>query len=199
MTLLGLDFDNTLVRYDKLFHKLALEKGLINESLPADKTTIRDYLRNKGQDKNFTLLQGEVYGPRILEADASSGMLNSLTKLKNKGIEMVLISHKTRIPYQGPKYDLRGAAIKWLEKHGFFDKGKLNWGPDKIFFEDSKESKIQRIHSLDCTHYIDDLPEILELLNTNIQRILYNPRNKGVKNTKYTVLKDWHNLEEILQ
>ena len=29
MTLLGLDFDNTLVRYDKLFHKIALEKGLI--------------------------------------------------------------------------------------------------------------------------------------------------------------------------
>ena len=29
MTLLGLDFDNTLVRYDKLFHQLAVEKGLI--------------------------------------------------------------------------------------------------------------------------------------------------------------------------
>ena len=31
MTLLGLDFDNTLVRYDKLFYKVALEKGLIEE------------------------------------------------------------------------------------------------------------------------------------------------------------------------
>ena len=29
MTLLGLDFDNTLVRYDKLFHQLAVEKGLL--------------------------------------------------------------------------------------------------------------------------------------------------------------------------
>ena len=33
MTLLGLDFDNTLVRYDNLFHKLALEKGLINDEV----------------------------------------------------------------------------------------------------------------------------------------------------------------------
>ena len=33
MTLLGLDFDNTLVCYDKLFHKLALEKGLIDKSI----------------------------------------------------------------------------------------------------------------------------------------------------------------------
>ena len=34
MTLLGLDFDNTLVRYDKLFHKLAKEKGLIEHHVP---------------------------------------------------------------------------------------------------------------------------------------------------------------------
>ena len=73
MTLLGLDFDNTLVRYDKLFHQLALEKGLIKKSLPTDKTAIRDYLRSQGQDEQFTLLQGEVYGLRILEAEPAKG------------------------------------------------------------------------------------------------------------------------------
>ena len=65
MTLLGLDFDNTLVRYDKLFHRLALEKGLIEHTIKKDKKAIRDYLREKGQDNEFTLLQGEVYGGRI--------------------------------------------------------------------------------------------------------------------------------------
>ena len=65
MTLLGLDFDNTLVRYDKLFHQLAVEKKLIKETFPCDKIAIRNFLRNEGKDENFTLLQGEVYGLRI--------------------------------------------------------------------------------------------------------------------------------------
>ena len=74
MTLLGLDFDNTLVRYDKLFHQLALEKNLIEQIVPANKTAIRDYLREQGKEEQFTLLQGEVYGPRILEAEPAEGI-----------------------------------------------------------------------------------------------------------------------------
>lgn len=101
MTLLGLDFDNTLVRYDKLFHQLALEKGLIEESVPADKTAVRDYLRRQGKDEQFTLLQGEVYGLRILEAEPAEGMLEALRGIKRLNIKMVLISHKTRKPYKG--------------------------------------------------------------------------------------------------
>ena len=103
MTLLGLDFDNTLVRYDKLFYQLALERKLIKESLPADKIIIRNHLRSKGQDEDFTLLQGEVYGRRILEAEPAEGMLNALKRLKKDGVQMRLVSHKTKTPYKGPK------------------------------------------------------------------------------------------------
>ena len=104
MTLLGLDFDNTLVRYDQLFHRLALEKRLIKESLPADKTAIRDYLRSQDQDEHFTLLQGEVYGPRILEAQPAVGMLKALGELHQRGVPMVLVSHKTKTPYKLRKH-----------------------------------------------------------------------------------------------
>ena len=104
MILLGLDFDNTLVSYDKLFHQVALEKGLINESISADKIVIRDHLRGQGLDEQFTLLQGEVYGLRILEAEPASGMLKALTELHQRAIPMVLVSHKTRFPYKGPAH-----------------------------------------------------------------------------------------------
>ena len=102
MTLLGLDFDNTLVRYDSLFQQLALEKSLIDESIPADKTAIRDYLRSQGQDEQFTLLQGEVYGLRILEAEPAEGMLKALGELHQRGIPMVLVSHKPELPTKDP-------------------------------------------------------------------------------------------------
>jgi len=195
MTLLGLDFDNTLVRYDKLFHKLAVDKGLIEKSLPADKTTIRDYLRSQGQDEQFTLLQGEVYGLRILDAEPADGMLKALGDLHQRDIPMVLVSHKTRTPYKGPAYDLHQAAWNWLEKHGFFDRNGLGWSTHQVFFEEEKQAKVSRIESEGCSHYVDDLPEILEMLPTSIQRILYDP-NKFHSSEKLIQLTHWSKLNQ---
>ena len=84
MTLLGLDFDNTLVRYDKLFHKLAIEKNLIDKSTPANKVEIRQQLKNKGKEMEFTLMQGEVYGLRILGSGSCRGDARSTKDIKNK-------------------------------------------------------------------------------------------------------------------
>ena len=197
MTLLGLDFDNTLVRYDRLFHQLALEKRLIEESIPADKTAIRDYLRNQGQDEQFTRLQGEVYGLRILEAEPAIGMLKALDMLQKRGVQMVLVSHKTRTPYKGPAHNLHEAAWSWLEKNGFFSKSGLNWKENQIFFEESKSNKINRIKNLNCTHYIDDLEEILDLLPSKIKRMQYNPGKHKESGKKYLVLKSWKEIQTI--
>ena len=193
MTLIGLDFDNTLVCYDKLFFKTALEKGLIDKSIAPNKIAVRDYLRSKGKDEEFTLLQGEVYGVRILEAEPANGMLQALKELYKLGIPMVLISHKTKTPYKGPKYDLHKSAINWLNKYGFFSKDGLNWKTDQVFFESTKTDKIERIKELGCTHYIDDLEEILEALPKSIKKIHYTPQaiNKS-KNREIESMTDWN-------
>ena len=142
MTRLGLDFDNTLVRYDKIFHELALEKGLIDDSLPIEKKAIRDYLHKRGEDEEFTLLQGEVYGLRILEAEPAEGMLDAIHKLKEKQVDMTLISHKTRTPYKGPAYDLREMAMQWLEKHNITKILNKNGKENNIHFAETKEEKM---------------------------------------------------------
>ena len=181
MTLLGLDFDNTLVRYDELFHRVAIEKGLIKEELTANKTTIRDYLRRKGQDAEFTLLQGEVYGLRILEAKPSEGLLEKLIEFRQAGIKMVLVSHKTKTPYKGPKYNLRAAAWKWLEKYGFFEESGLGWNHEDVFFESTKGEKIEKIKQLRCTHYVDDLEEILISLEADVEKLWYTNEQKNAE------------------
>ena len=178
MTLLGLDFDNTLVRYDNLFHQLAVEKGLINKSIDVNKNTIRDYLRGQGREEEFTLLQGEVYGLRILDAKPAEGMLNALKHLQSNGIRMVLVSHKTRFPYKGPHYDLHRSAMAWLEHNSFFSEQGLGWSKSQVYFEPTKADKVRRINSLKCTHYVDDLPEIIQMLPGPMQKILYSPGNK---------------------
>ena len=161
MTLLGLDFDNTLVHYDSLFYQLAHEKNLINERIPAKKIAIRDYLRSKGKDEDFTLLQGEVYGLRILEAEAAKGMMTYKKSMK-RGVSVVVVSHKTIRPYKGPPYELRRALlIGWINIT--FDKTGLNLSEDRIFFEEAtKENRADK--TIGCTHYVDDLKEILEAL-----------------------------------
>ena len=194
MTLLGLDFDNTLVQYDSLFHSLALEKGLIDETIAADKLEIREYLRSIDKDEEFTLLQGEVYGQQIQRAEASKGMLKALIELKDRGVKMALISHKTKRPYKGPNYDLHRSAMSWLDKNGLTDKGGLGWNEDNIFFEETKEAKIKRIIDLKCTHYVDDLPEILEMVPEKIARIYYCPKRN--RNTRFKQIGHWNELKK---
>ena len=193
MTLIGLDFDNTLVNYDGLFHKLAVEKRLIEKSTPMKKTIIRDYLRSIDKEDEFTILQGEVYGKRILEANGSPGMIEALKHISNSGIKMVLVSHKTQFPYKGPKYDLRKAALKWLEAKDFFNEAGLNWRRDEVHFEASKEDKINKIVKLGCTHYIDDLPEILRMLPNSIKRIHYDPSNL-INTPEFSQFNHWSEL-----
>ena len=203
MTLIGLDFDNTLVRYDDLFHKLATEKKLIDNKTPADKVEIRNYLREQGQDEEFTLLQGEVYGGRILEADPAEGMLDALKKLKEQEKKMVIISHKTRYPYRGPAYDLRDMAMKWLEKYQVKDILDNKKTRMSIYFADSKEEKIRMIEKLGCDYYIDDLIEILQAIPKRIFKIHYNPtmnevESKKDNNLSIKTMRAWKDLDGII-
>ena len=125
---IGIDFDNTIIDYQHVFHKIAVDKGLINKNFPKSKLEIRDYLRSKNMDYEFTLLQGEAYGPKIILANEYNGLIEVLKLLKIKKIDTVIVSHKTRYPYKGPKYDLRKYALEWLESKGFFsEKGFKNY------------------------------------------------------------------------
>tara|TARA_Y100000991_G_C21774854_1_gene264658 strand:- start:17 stop:616 length:600 start_codon:yes stop_codon:yes gene_type:complete len=198
MIKLGIDFDNTLITYDAIFKKAALEKGLIPINFPESKNLIRDYLIDRDQEKLFTLLQGEVYGSRLFEAYQSEGMYESLRKAQNNGIELFIISHKTKTPYQGPKYDLHNAASNWLEKNLFFEKSGINIPRKNVYFEVTKENKIKRIESLGCSHFIDDLPEILDMISSNIKKILYNPKLNNLKRNDYINMTNWSDLIKLI-
>ena len=197
--LLGLDFDNTLISYDLLFHRIARQKGLIPSKIPKEKTAIRNYLRANDIEVEWTRLQGEVYGAHILEAEPFPEMLATLRNLATQDISMCLVSHKTRVPYMGPAYDLHAAARGWLTQWGFFSSQGLGWTDDQIFFEITKEEKIERIVSLGCTHYVDDLPEILELLPPSVEKILFAPGLPADPQADWKHMSSWSDLSYILR
>ena len=75
----------------------------------------------------------------------------------------------------------------------------LGWEHEQTFFELTKEEKIARIVKLGCTHYIDDLPEILEMLPNTITKILFDP-NKIFKDPKEKlILHSWRDLGSLLE
>lgn len=195
---LGLDFDNTLISYDQLFHRVALDKGMIPAEIPKQKNAVRDSMRERGIEEEWTRLQGEVYGSRILEAEPYPGMLATLRQLADKNIPMSIVSHKTRFPYLGEPWDLHAAARGWLQKQGFLDAKGLAWSEDQIFFEPTKQEKIARILSLGCTHYVDDLPEILAMLPTHVERILFAPNQYVQGQPDWKRMSSWQELPFIL-
>lgn len=201
MIKIGLDFDNTLVRYDNLFHRLAVEKGFIDQSFPKNKLSIRNFFRENNIEREFTLLQGEVYGSRILEAEIADGMFETLMNFKSKNYSMVLISHKTKTPFLGPPYDLHKAAIDWLTEYNFFEKRGLNWDFNQVFFASTKIEKAELISQQKCSHYVDDLPEILDLLPTKVEKILYDPTQMhqlSSAQSTYKKVKHWSHIYELI-
>ena len=159
--LVGMDFDNTLICYDQVFHEIALAEGLIPPSIPFQKTEIRDYIRRSAAgDQVWQQLQVRVYGPEISRAHLYDGVKIFFEGCHLRGVKIVVVSHKTRdAMLDGMSVSLRQYAMEWMERQGFFGSTGLRLHLDQVFFEDSRWKKIDRIRSLGCTHFVDDLPE----------------------------------------
>jgi hypothetical protein len=105
----GLDFDNTIVRYDALFHRVALEGGWIPPGLPATKLQVRDHLRAHGREQTWIEMQGHVYGARMAEAEMFPGV-DRFLRWRASGLAVSIVSHKTQYPFAGPRHDLHEAS-----------------------------------------------------------------------------------------
>jgi len=197
---LGIDFDNTLICYDDVFYQVAVEQGMIPSDTARNKTAVKNHFLAVDQEYLWTELQGEIYGPNISKARLFDGAFETIKYLMNAGVKCRLISHKTRTPYSGRPHDLHAAAMNWLEENKFFLEDGLNWKKEQVFFEVTKESKISRICSEGCTHFLDDLTEILMLLPDSVRRLKFNPHAKSEsdKDTACREISNWRHLPQLI-
>lgn len=200
--LLGIDFDNTLVCYDGLFHAEAVERKMMPEDGPYDKQGVRRYLCDRGREDDFTLLQGAVYGPGMKNAEPYPGLLKSLHHLKNAGFSLCVISHKTKTPVLGPPYDLRAAAFDWLARNKVIEPGPV--ARNEVFFEDTLEKKAVRVAERSCTHFIDDLAKFFNhpQFPSGVRKILFQPRDPdaySVPATDTITFSSWSDITGYLE
>ena len=198
--IIGVDFDNTIVCYDALFPRVAVERGLVPASVAATKNAVRDYLRAAGREPEWTALQGYVYGPRMAEAEPYPGVQNFFRACREHCITVVIISHKTRHPFIGEPYDLHAAAQDWLKRLGFLSPDGAGLGPEKVYFELTKSAKLARIAACECTHFIDDLPEILNdaAFPANTAQLLFAPTATAPTIAGAHVFSTWPDLQSHL-
>lgn len=197
---IGIDFDNTIVCYDSLFHRVCRERNLIPADLPVSKSEVRNYLRRIGREDDWTEIQGYVYGARMSEADPFPGVHEFFRACRRAGVSMSIISHKTRQPYRGKAYDLHGAARDWLELQGFFDPDRIGLDREDVHFELTKEAKLERIASCGCSHFVDDLPEFLYETGfpRGVERLLFDPNDHYRADAGLMRFKSWPELLAML-
>jgi len=196
---LGIDFDNTLVSYDEPMYAVARERGLIAEDVLKSKKEIRDTIRQLDQGENqWQKLQAFVYGDGMKDAHLMEGVQAFLLRCKAEGIAVFIVSHKTQFASMDidRAVDLRQTALQWMENNKFFEKEGLDLKLENVFFEPTRQKKIERIISLGCTHFIDDLEETFAegTFPHNIVKILFSSQSVGSKSNGMNVFQSWSKI-----
>jgi len=177
---IGIDFDNTIVCYDGLFHRLAVGRGLIDADTPVTKSAVREALCDRGREDLWTELQGEAYGRRINEAEAFPGVRAFIVSCRRAGHRVFIISHKTRRPFAGPDCDLHVAARLWLRGRGIVGPEADAIDEADVFLELTLADKLRRIGDAGCSCFIDDLPQCLRetAFPPGVEKLLFDPHDR---------------------
>jgi hypothetical protein len=158
--LIGLDLDNTIIDYERAFAPVAEEIGLIPEGSDlASKEEVKAALRAAAGEEAWMRLQGQIYGRYIERAAPYPGVVDFISAVISRGAKVVIVSHKTRFGhFDAACIDLREAALRWLDRHGFFTGDGLQ--REDVYFEETRSGKLARIAQIGCDVFVDDLPEI---------------------------------------
>lgn len=197
-TIIGIDFDNTLVSYDTLMHEVALDQGWISADTPKSKRHIRDSIRRLPDgDIQWQKVQGIVYGPRMQEANLIDGVTRFMLTCRQRRIETYIVSHKTQFAnYDDSRTPLRQAALQWMDAHRFFARDGLGLSESHVQFESTRAAKVARIKQLGCTVFIDDLEETFNEPDfpSGVEKILFSPGSSGFQAVHVHVKQSWQEI-----
>lgn len=194
--LVGLDFDNTIVCYNKTITRLADELFDLPPHLPRTKLALRDFLRQTNRESEWTAFQGVLYGPGMAYAEPFEQALETIQKLKDMGHFLCIVSHRSLRPHAGPAYDLHAAARAWVEQR-LVNSGLIENG--MAHFHETRSQKIAAIGNLGCEVFLDDLPEVLEdeHFPRTCRTILFDPERSHTQ-SKSQCVGHWGEIPELL-
>ena len=147
---IGIDFDNTIARYDNLFKEIALLEGFIDKGWTGSgKRELRNYLLELPDGKiTWMKLQGLIYGKYMHRAELMPGVVNFLLQCKLRNHPVFIVSHKTEYGHHSEKnISLRESAKYFLRSKGI-EVDEENSEKIRIFFLNTRLEKIRKIVTL---------------------------------------------------
>jgi hypothetical protein len=200
---IGLDFDNTIIGYSDVFVSAAKERRLLGpDAHCASKQAVRDAIRLLPDGEiTWQRLQGFVYGRGIREATMFAGVDRFLRRCRAEGHTMFIVSHKTEYGHYDPdRINLREAALGWMTAQSFFRADGYGIPRENVFFESTREDKLKRIAQLNCTHFIDDLEEVLNDpgFPPSVARVLFSAEAGADHEQKFPVCPTWQRVESVV-
>lgn len=195
---IGIDFDNTIVTYDEVFCSMAKRAGLIDPAFVGAKQAVRDAIRLLPEGElAWQRLQGQVYSKGIADAKMVDGFEAFLRRCRAEGCAAMIVSHKTEYGHYDPdRINLRNAARDWMTAKGLLG-GEGGVPAVNVFFEGTRSEKLARIANLSCTHFIDDLEEVLNDpgFPPGVERILLSDGAQPHVASPYAVCVSWRDIE----
>ena len=206
--IIGIDLDNTIIDYRNAFWHTALSTGIFTERDKISFSNNHDQVPNKNEIKNRLILeeggnykweslQGQVYGQYIHNAGIYPGVANFLLHSKVRGVKVYIISHKTEFGhYDKSQTPLRKAALNFLEQKDLLS-GDYGIQEKDIFFFDARRKKVNKVAELNCTYFIDDLPEVFreEGFPENTTEILFDIQSEHAMNYTFN---SWRGINEFV-
>ena len=189
---LGLDFDNTIVDHSETIQRLAPRYIDLPEFIKLERIDIRTYLREQGREEEWTRFQGIIYGPGLEVASPYKGAIRTIRRLSGLGVDLYIISHKTKYPYIGERYDLHQAARSWISRHLGVDSIITS---DKVHLVETLEHKIDLIASKDLDYFLDDLIQVTTRIDSVTCPILFSPENQEWEGKRIAT---WNELPVVL-
>lgn len=195
---IGVDFDNTIVSYNELIYSAARQRGLISSDVMKNKKEIRDVVRGLSDGEiEWQKLQAFAYGRGMKNAVLMEGVEKFFDLCRRSDIPTFIISHKTRFASMDTeRVDLRETAMSWMNQNKFFDKNGLGLAVDNVYFESTRQGKIDCIRALGCTHFIDDLQETFleESFPGHVEKILFSPQETNINFKNIKIFQTWDQI-----
>lgn len=86
-----------------------------------------------------------------------------------------------------------------MESHGFYDGVGLS--REEVFYEPTREDKLNRIRALGCTHFIDDLKEVFAEPHfpMGVKKWLFAPDLTPEKSEGYRSFTTWDHVARAFE
>ena len=196
---IGLDFDNTIVCYEKAITLLASELFELPQDMPRTKLGLRKFLRATNREHEWTEFQGQLYGPGMSYAEPFDSAIETMQALVMNGHDLLIISHRSRAPYAGTPFDLHAAANAWITLH-LQSAGLFISNNSAVSFLETREEKVARISELRCKAFLDDLPEVLltKGFPEEVLGVLFDPSGTQETPPRCRRITAWNDLSQLV-